>query len=110
MQNEYTYSHIIRNIENIRADGKVNKYHEHILGKRCNIQCGMVPGCMGAIIVEPFWYYPTPKWFYTTVIEGVDRRSDGTIVMRTQNSIYTFVPNPGGEDDDLPRQCCNNAD
>lgn len=107
---EYTYSYVIQNIENIREDGRVNKYHEHILGKRCNIQCGMKPGCMGAMVVEPFWLYPTPKWFYTTVIDKVEMHEDGTIVMQTQNTIYTFAPIPGGEDDDLSGQRCDNAD
>ena len=109
MQDEYTYSHVIQNIENIRKDGKVNRYHEHILGKRCNIQCGMVPGCKGAIVVEPFWFYPIPKWFYTTIIDSFETQPDGTIVMQTQNTIYTFVPNPGGEDDDLSGQCGDDA-
>lgn len=107
---EYTYSHVIKSIENIREDGKVNKYHKHILGKRCNIQCGMVPGCMGAIIVEPFWCYPTPKWFYTTIIQDIKEETDGSIVMRTQNTVYTFAPNPGGDNNDLSGQCCDDAD
>lgn len=107
---EYTYSYVIQSIKNIREDGKVNKYHEHILGKRCNIQCGMVSGCMGAMVVEPFWVYPIPKWFYTTVIEKVETHQDGTIVMQTQNTIYTFAPIHEGEADDLFGQRCDNAD
>lgn len=107
---EYTYSYVIQNIENIREDGKINRYHEHILGKRCNIQCGMTPGCMGAMVVEPFWFYPTPKWFYTTIIDNIETHQDGTIVMKTQNTIYTFVPIQRGDDNDLSGQCGDHAD
>lgn len=107
--NDFTYDYLIKEIENVREDGKVNKYHKHILGRRCNIQCGMAPGCMGAMVVEPFWYYPTPKWFYTTVIESIDENPDGTIKMRTQNTIYTFAPIKGGDDSDLSGQCCDDA-
>lgn len=107
---DLTYSYVIQNIENIREDGKANKYHEHILGKRCNIQCGLVAGCMGVMVIEPFWLYPIPKRFYTTIIEKVETHQDGTIVMQTQNTIYTFSPIPEGEDNDLSGQRCNNTD
>ena len=91
------YSHVIQSIENIREDGKVNKYHEHILGKRCNIESGMEPGCMCALLIEPFWFNTTPRWLYTTTINSVDKSDDGVIVMRTQNTVYTFAPNREGE-------------
>lgn len=104
------YSHVIQSIENIREDGKVNKYHEHILGKRCSIQCGQEHGCMCSMVVEPFWIYTEPKWFYTTIIDKVETHQDGTIVMQTQNTIYTFSPIPEGEDNDLSGQRCNNTD
>lgn len=94
---DYTYSHIIKNIENIRVDGKVNKYHEHILGKRCSIQYGIEPGRGGAMVVEPFGSLAIPRLFYTTIIRDVSEEPDGSIVMRTQNTIYTLVPNLGGE-------------
>ena len=100
---EYKYSHVIQDIKNIRKDGRVNRYHEHILGKRCSIQCGLVPGCMGAFVVEPFWLYEYQKWFYTTDIQSIDTLPDGVIVMQTQNTIYTFAPISGGEEDDLSR-------
>ncbi len=94
--NEYTYSYVIKDIKNIRQDGKVNKYHAHILGKQCDIQCGK-PGYTGAILIEPFWYETTPQWFHTTTIEDIAEHPDGTVVMRTQNTIYTFAPNTGGK-------------
>lgn len=111
MNDKYTYSHVIKSIQNIREDGKVNKYHKLITGLRCNNVEYLRVGCMGSLIIEPYWINPTPSWFYTTVIESISKRiTDGTVVVRTKNSVYTFVPIQGGESDDLSGQCGDDTD
>lgn len=109
VSDEYTYSHVIQNIQNIRKDGVRNKWHPVITGKRCNNADKLCVGIEGAIIIEPYWYHDVPSWFYMTLIQNVDKREDGTIVVRTRNSIYTFIPNVEEEDNDLSGQCSNDS-
>lgn len=72
---------------------KRSRYHDLIIGKRCIVPDNQeLPYCIGSMIIEAFGDYHSSRWFYTTLVQRLDKMDDGKLVMETENSIYTFTP------------------
>ena len=89
---EYEWDYIIESVVG-KNPRKRNRYHDLIIGKRCVVPENQKPPYyIGSMIVEAFGDNPSPRWFYTTLVQRIDKQEDGTLVMETENSVYTFKP------------------
>lgn len=99
---DLTCKHIVHDIQNKRTDGEPNKYREQVLGKPCYLPEEFSVGYGAVLMIGP---QPDDDWekvLWTSAVEKYTVSSDGTAVLETANSIYTFKPIDGGGSNDLP--------
>lgn len=85
------YDYTIKSITNKRPDGKINQYHERIIGAKCTP--GMMEvGFKGGLLIETFNMEDTPwrQWYYTSPVESIGTNSSGDMVIETLNSTYVL--------------------
>ena len=85
------YDYTIKSIANKRSDGKINRYHEQILGAKCTP--GMMEiGYKGGLLIETFNMEDTPwrHWYYTSLVESIEANDDDELVIETLNSTYVL--------------------
>lgn len=89
---DYEWEYIISGVDS-KDPTKRNSHHDQIIGKRCIVPDPQeMPSICGQIIIEQFGDHFSSRWLYTTPIRAFNKMEDGSIVMETKNTVYTFTP------------------
>lgn len=89
---DHKYDYVIKKIVNRRADGKVNQYHEKIIGQRCSV-FDLSLNQKASLLIERFnteeLHYN--RWYYTSCVIAVGTNDEDELIIETMNSTYVLA-------------------